>query len=143
MNCYYHPSVEAIATCVACGKAVCNTCAVEISGRLTCQNCLANGRLSVSQPSKPTNSLAVVSVILGVIGICMPGLIFSVPAWILGNMAVKQIKDTPNQEGLQLANAGRVLGMVITILTGAFLALYLLFVFGTIILAALGGAFQQ
>lgn len=143
MNCYYHPSIEATETCVSCGKAVCHTCAVEVSGRVTCQNCLANGRSSVSQPSKPTNSLAVVSVILGVLGICMPGLIFSIPAWVLGNMAIKQIKDTPNQEGLQLANAGRILGMVITILTSALLLLYLVFVFGTIFLAALSAVFQQ
>lgn len=142
MNCYYHPNIEAKATCVSCGRAVCHTCAVDIAGKITCQNCVANGKLA-PQSNKPTNSLAVVSIVLGVLGICMPGLIFSVPAWILGNTALKQLKENPNQEGLQLANAGRILGMVITILTGSLLLIYILFMFGTIIFALFGSLFQQ
>lgn len=141
MNCYYHSGIEASATCVSCGRAICRTCAVDVAGRTTCQGCVATGKLT--QPNKPTNSLAVASIVLGVLGLCMPGLIFSIPAWVLGNMAQKQLKENPNQEGMQLANVGRILGMIITILSGSLLLLYILFVFGTIIVSLLGSVIQQ
>lgn len=135
MKCYYHPEIEAVATCTVCGKAICQTCSVDVAGRITCQHCLSAGNVNrlQTQPSKPSNPLAIVSLILGILGLC-GGLFFSIPAWIIGNIAKKQISENPNQEGLQLANAGKTLGMVFTIIYGVLLACYLLFVIGTFIL---------
>jgi len=72
MKCYYHPEVEAVATCSNCGKAICQTCSVDVAGRLTCQRCLASGNVArlQAQPTKPTNTLAIVSLVLGVLGLC-------------------------------------------------------------------------
>jgi hypothetical protein len=128
MKCYYHPEVEAVATCVNCGKAICQTCSVDVAGRLICQNCLASGsatrfQAQAVQPAKPTNPLAIASLILGVLGLC-GGLPFSIAAWITGYMALKQLSENQNQEGLQLANAGKWLGIVITILYGVVLLCY-------------------
>jgi len=136
MKCYYHPEVEAAATCVVCGKAICQTCSVDVAGRITCQPCLSKGTATrlQTQPSRPSNPLAIVSLILGVLGLC-GGVFFSIPAWIVGHMAQKQVLENPNQAGLQLASAGKMLGMVMTIVYGALIACYLIFMVGTLILS--------
>lgn len=37
MKCYTHKDTDAVAVCVNCGKALCNTCAtLSLSGRLVC-----------------------------------------------------------------------------------------------------------
>ena len=126
MKCYYHPAVEAVATCANCGKAICQTCSVDVAGRLICQQCLASGSAArfQTQPTKPTNTLAIVSLILGILGLC-GGLPFSIAAWVTGHIARKQLSENPNQEGMQLANAGRWLGIAITVLYGVVLLCYL------------------
>ena len=111
MKCYRHPEIEAIATCTRCGKAICQTCAVDVGGKLLCQQCLSSPNLQ--QISKPTNTLAIVSLILGVLGLCF-GLLCAVPAAITGHLAIKQITENPDQEGLQYANIGKWMGIVIT-----------------------------
>ncbi len=138
MKCYYHPEIEAAATCVVCGKAICQTCSVDVAGRMTCQSCLSTGNATriQTQPGKSSNPLAIVSLILGILGLC-GGLFFSIPAWITGSIAQKQIQDNLNQEGMQLANAGKTLGMVFTIIYGALVLCYLMFVIGTFILSLL------
>jgi hypothetical protein len=136
MKCYNHPDAEAVATCVLCGKAICQNCSVDVAGRISCQRCLSSGNAAnlQIQPVKPTNALAIVSLILGVLGLC-GGLIFSIAAWVTGHLAQKQILENPNQEGLQLASAGKILGIVITAIYGALIACYILFVFITLLLA--------
>jgi hypothetical protein len=126
MNCYYHADVDAVSTCSNCGKALCQNCSVDVTGRIICQQCLSSGNITriqpqptqfsqPLQPSKPYNILAMVSLGLGIFGLCGPYL-FSVPAWITGYFARKQITENPAQEGMQLATAGMWLGIVTTIL---------------------------
>jgi hypothetical protein len=136
LKCYNHPEIEAVATCTSCGKAICQTCSVDVAGKITCQRCLSMGILArhPAQPSKPYNPLAIVSLVLGILGLC-GGIFSSIPAWIIGNIAQKQIAENPNQEGAQIANAGKMLGMVFTIIYGALLTCYLLFLIGTFILS--------
>jgi hypothetical protein len=62
-----------------------------------------------------TNILAIISLILGILGLC-GGWPFSISAWITGSLAQKQIIDNPNQTGIKLANAGMWLGIGITTL---------------------------
>lgn len=129
MKCYYHPEAEVVAICANCGKAICQTCAVDVAGRLTCQKCLASGSVTrfqqqTVQPTKPTNPLAIASLILGILGLC-GGLPFSIAAWIAGHLALKQLSENPNQEGMQLANAGKWLGIAITVIYAVLLICYL------------------
>lgn len=135
MKCYYHTDLEAVATCVVCGKAICQTCLIDVAGRNTCQHCLSAGKATriQTQSNKNINPLAIISMVLGILGICTG--ILSVPAWITGKIAQKQIMENPNQEGMQLAQAGKILGMAITILWGVFLLCYGVFFVGAYLLA--------
>lgn len=141
MNCYYHPELAATATCVSCGKAICTSCAVNVSGRIYCQQCISGGK--VSQISRPSNTTAIISLILGILSLCLGGIFFSIPAWILGNMAIKQIEENPNQDGIQLAKAGKTIGMIVTILFLSFILLYILFLVGAVGISFFESIIQQ
>jgi len=134
MKCYYHPEVDAVATCTDCGKAVCQTCAVDVSGKLLCQQCLATGTAVRGQVKEttPTNPLAIISVVLGMLGLLgctcggsIGGILFGIPAGITGWIARKQLlQDEQNQQGLQLATAGLILGLAEVILSIIVLVLF-------------------
>ena len=149
MNCYFHPEAESVATCVSCGKPVCQDCAVDVRGKIHCQPCLAStdrpgvGTLPTvpAASSVPTNTLAIVSVALGVVGllgcVCgggIGGLLFGIPATITGWVARKQILEAGSeQQGSELATVGLVLGIaevilsiLILVLVGSALGLSLL-----------------
>jgi len=121
MKCYYHPEIDAVATCTTCGKAICQSCAVNVAGRLVCQPCLASGAAvrSRAADATPTNPLAIISLVLGILGllgcVCgagIGGIIFGVPAGITGWIARKQLLQAgQSQQGLQLATVGLVLGV--------------------------------
>ena len=121
MRCYYHPEVEAIATCTNCGKAICSTCSVNVSGRVVCQSCIALGNIDSARTSAPkqNNPLAMVSLIIGILGLvgCLcgggiGGLLFGIAAAITGYIARKQLlAPDVEQEGLQFATIGLGLGL--------------------------------
>ena len=127
MKCYYHPEVDAVATCADCGKAICQTCAIDVSGKLLCQQCLAAGTASGRQAAQTTstNPLAIVSLVLGILGllgcVCgggIGGILFGIPAGITGWIARKQLlQNDQNQQGLQLATVGSILGIAEVILS--------------------------
>lgn len=72
MKCYYHSDIDAVATCTGCGRAVCQSCAVDVAGKTHCQECLAKGIAAKKQPmgamSTPTNLMAVTSMLTGLGG---------------------------------------------------------------------------
>ena len=147
MKCYYHPEVDAIGTCTNCGKAICQTCAVNVGGRFQCQQCLASGAVSQTTSTLPTNSLAIISLILGILGLIgcccggsIGGILFGLPASITGWIARKQIlKADKEQQGLQLATVGLVFGIAELIL-----ALVVLVVWGSAFgLSVLSDLLQQ
>lgn len=120
MKCYSHPEIDAIGTCTNCGRAVCQSCSVNVADKIMCQKCLASGdTLNVrTASSKSYNSLSIVSIILSVIGLVaclcygLGGILFGVPAAIIGYIARKQLlQSETNQEGLALANVGLWLGI--------------------------------
>ena len=144
MYCYIHPENNAIGTCINCGKAVCKECAIDIDGQIHCEQCVKSQQVvskSGSQtPPAPTNSIAVVSLVLGILGLlgclcggAIGGILFGAPAAITGWIARKQILETSSeQQGIQLATIGLVLGIVEVVI-----GLILFFIFG----AALGAGF--
>lgn len=54
MNCYVHPDVDAVATCVGCGKAVCGDCATTTreggTDKVYCPQCNAANQASGLAP---------------------------------------------------------------------------------------------
>lgn len=70
MKCYQHPDVDAVATCVVCGKAVCAACATDVAGRVHCEECAAKPTRVGSQPGlgPPANRMARISMFCGLGG---------------------------------------------------------------------------
>lgn len=137
MNCYNHAGTEAIGICKVCGKAICQLCAVDVSGGLTCQHCLATGKVPIAYQNpnvKPTNVLAIISLVLGILGLC-GSLPFSIVAWVLGHIALKQILEDPNQEGMQYAKIGKTMGIILTILWAVGIICYIAFILVLVITA--------
>ncbi len=136
MQCYFHPESEAIATCTACGKAVCQSCSVEVSGKINCRQCVSVRARAPKRVTeiKPTNPLAIISIILGVLGLggCLcggsiGGILLGTPAIILGWIARKQLLETDEtQQGMQIATIGLILGAVEVILS-----MFVLLIFGS------------
>jgi len=40
LRCYLHPEAEARLTCALCGRALCDSCAVQVEGKAYCRPCL-------------------------------------------------------------------------------------------------------
>jgi len=51
MNCATHNTVEAVAYCRSCGKALCATCSRPVHGVIYCENCLAARLEGVQSPA--------------------------------------------------------------------------------------------
>lgn len=118
MKCYYHPAVEAVATCSNCGRAICEQCSVDVSGKVMCRECISNSQANQGRTPDP---LAIISLVLGVLGVlalCCGGPIGGIPVggaaavtgWIAKNRVLK--KDDPGQYGKEFALAGLILGAV-------------------------------
>ena len=152
MKCYYHPDVDAVATCSNCGKAICQTDAVNVAGKIVCQQCLSTGRatsVATAVPSKPTNTLAIVSIGLGILGLVgcfcwgIFGIIFGALAAITGYMARKQIVASQGaQQGMQLATVGMIMGIAEAVL-GLIILLAIIGIYGVGIFAAFLQQLQQ
>jgi dihydroorotate dehydrogenase len=95
-------------------------------------------------PPTQTSSLAIVSLVAGIMtwSIC-PGLA-GIVAIITGHIAKGQIKDSQGrQTGDGLATAGLILGYAQIVLSIVGLCIYLVFVLGIFGIAGLGGALQS
>lgn len=128
--CYFHPGVEAVATCINCGKAVCADCMVDVNGQIHCKECVAVGDIVGKSPppvqstAVPTNPLAIISLVVGILGLigCICGggiglLLFGTPAAIIGWIARKQITEAGSaQKGMELATIGLVIGIAEVVL---------------------------
>ena len=66
-------------------------------------------------PQQGTNSKAIWSLVLGILGVVCCGFITGIPALILGNMARKEI-DAGQGTGRGMATAGLVLGIIAVVL---------------------------
>jgi TM2 domain-containing membrane protein YozV len=78
MNCYNHPENEAVGTCTSCGKPICNSCLVEMQGKLICRNCLASGKtIPSSMAAKDVNTAFLLELIGGFLGLLGIGYLYS------------------------------------------------------------------
>jgi hypothetical protein len=85
-------------------------------------------------PRRTAAHRGVLILVLGILSLVFCGLFTGIPAWIMGNNDLKEIRaGAVDREGESLTNIGRILGMVGTILN-------ILFLCGYGILFAIGGA---
>lgn len=59
MKCYKHPNVDAIATCVTCGKPICDECAVEVGDKVMCRDCVAERGISRNGEYDPSTAFLI------------------------------------------------------------------------------------
>lgn len=50
MKCFYHPEVDAVATCVECGKGLCSECAVKYK-EMECDDCSVKHKTKIKGAS--------------------------------------------------------------------------------------------
>jgi hypothetical protein len=78
----------------------------------------------------------VLILILGILSFVLCGIFTAIPAWIMGNNDLKEMESgAMDPSGRGLTNAGRILGMIATILT----ILGVVIVVALLILGVLGG----
>lgn len=94
----------------------------------------------MNTPIRQTNSLAVVSLVCGILGWTLLPFLGSVVAIICGHMARSEIRRSPQtQEGDGLAVAGLVMGYLVIILSVLTLLAIILFFGGLAALLAFAG----
>jgi len=68
MKCAYHPTIDAVATCSTCGRAICGGCVVDTGERVTCRTCLEGRSRPAAAYGPRNNQSALWSMILGLGG---------------------------------------------------------------------------
>lgn len=156
MNCYYHPEVEAVATCSNCGKAICQDCAVDVGGQFQCRQCIS--LLNTPKPSTisaapilPTNKMSTTSLLLGIggwvffcfnytigplltIGTLGLGLICSVPlnliqhaTWISSLITGHiALKQLKEREGIEKGRGMAKAGLIMSYIQLGIVAIYII-----------------
>ncbi len=66
--------------------------------------------------AQKTNSKAIWALVLGILSIVMLGVLTAIPAILLGSMAKKEIAIS-GEQGQGMANAGFIIGIVVTVLS--------------------------
>jgi len=74
-------------------------------------------------PARPTNPLAIVSLVLGILGLVLFFGVASIPAVITGHIARRQIRER-DEEGAGIALAGLILGWIGIALVALFIAFF-------------------
>jgi len=70
-------------------------------------------------PEPPATNRATLALVLGIVGLTICPGAASIPAWIIGNEAVKEIEASNGQlGGRSMAFAGKVTGIIGTVLAG-------------------------
>jgi hypothetical protein len=104
----------------------CNNCGAQNSDKNSfCSKC--GNRLSqatsvpqqtqvTAVPARKTNGLAIATLVLGIASFLPPFAICSIPAIILGAIALNQIKKEPAIEGKGMALAGLICGSIVLFL---------------------------
>lgn len=101
--------------------AFCANCGTELSDQApSCPKC---GHPRFTGPGRRTESGAIVSLVLGILGIIACPLVLSIPAVIVGNRARATIRENPELEGDPMARAGVILGWIGIALAGVGIAI--------------------
>ncbi|RNL79750.1 DUF4190 domain-containing protein [Nocardioides marmorisolisilvae] len=91
-------------------------------------------------PEPPATNRATLALVLGIVGLTVCPGAASIPAWIIGNEAVKEIDASQGQlGGRSMAFAGKVTGIIGTVLAGAgLLAIGAIFLISALVVDSVG-----
>jgi hypothetical protein len=78
-------------------------------------------------PGRPTNALAIVSLVLGILGLVLFFGVASIPAVITGHIARKQIRQR-DEDGAGIALAGLILGWIGVALVVLFIGFFVVLI---------------
>ena len=110
-------------------SSFCSKCGSKFAPQQTPpQQTVPQQQQATAAPARKTNGLSIAALVLGLVGILPPFAICSIPAIIMGAIALNQIKKEPALEGKGLALAGLIIGSVI-------LALWILLIIFIVVLA--------
>jgi uncharacterized membrane protein YvbJ len=90
------------------GSAFCSKC----GNRLNPPQATAQQTQGAVAPARKTNGLAIAALVLGIASFLPPLAICSIPAIIIGAIALNQIKKEPALEGKGMAMAGLICGSI-------------------------------
>ena len=93
-------------------SAFCNKC----GNRLVPQQSMPQQSQVTAAPTRKTNGLAIAALVLGIASFLPPFAICSIPAIILGVIALNQLKKEPAVEGKGMAMAGLICGSIVLFL---------------------------
>ena len=93
-------------------NAFCNKC----GNRLVPQQSMPQQSQVTAAPTRKTNGLAIAALVLGIASFLPPFAICSIPAIILGVIALNQLKKEPAVEGKGMAMAGLICGSIVLFL---------------------------
>ena len=128
MKCMIHRDKDAISSCINCGQGLCEECAVEVSRKFYCRDCLRSSSVLPPQriyyppevifKQEPSNNLGLIGTIVGLIGIFFLGFILGTIAIILGVMALDDRNDDSDLgwAAIILGIIGFIIWLVILIL---------------------------
>jgi hypothetical protein len=96
-------------------------------------------------PEPPATSKATLALVLGIVGLTVCPGAASIPAWIIGNEAIKEIDSSNGAAGgRSMAVAGRVTGIIGTVLGGlGLLAIGAIFVVSALIVSSVEDCFDD
>lgn len=69
MYCHNHPDVAAVGSCTSCGKLICDSCAVDVQGKILCRDCISEGKAVRSSSEHDPNTVFLVEFIGGFLGL--------------------------------------------------------------------------
>lgn len=117
MECRNHPGVAATGRCEGCAEAFCHNCLVDIGGRQYCGSCKVSAVSGAPVPEEATIPCkeAKESLIYAIVGLFCFGIILGPVAISKAMTAKKMIAQNPRLTGSGKAQAGFILGILVTI----------------------------
>lgn len=130
MKCFNHHNIDAVGTCVSCGRGVCVECKTMLGGRIYCKPCADQAyaqRLATMSTISPATRVvvsgqrakgAVASLICSIIGLFFFQMILGPVAISLASGARRRIQENPRLEGGGIAAAGLMIGIIDSVIFG-------------------------
>ena len=121
-GCSYHPTREAVGSCVNCGKMVCAECKVILSEKIYCQLC-ANELFVGKNAKGSATGFVIGSVILAIVALFFFPPLFGIASIILGYLAYKR-NHTAGVISMLVGLGCMIIGLILGFLVWSILGIF-------------------